>query len=146
MAPLPYKAIKNDKQYYAYTRILRDLVFKKKKHTKEERDVIELLQVLTEHYDNEHDTFGDVDPVRILKSFMVDYKIKSVDMAKTLKISKSLMSDILNYRRGMSKEVVRKLSERFKTSQELFNRPYQLRPTKKKAKKKASPKKSKLVH
>jgi HTH-type transcriptional regulator / antitoxin HigA len=146
MAPLPFKAIKNDKQYYAYNRILRDLVFNKKKTTKEERDIIDLLQVLIEHYDNEHSTFGESDPVRVLKSIMVDFKIKAVDLAKTLKISKSLMSDILNYRRGMSKAIVRKLAEKFKTSQELFNRPYHLKSARKKTKKKAASKKSQLIH
>lgn len=143
---LPFKAIKNDKQYYAYNRIMRDLVFTKKKNTKEERDIIELLEVLIEHYDNEHNTFKEPDPIRMLKSFMMDHKIKSVDLARTLKISKSLMSDILNYRRGISKAIVRKLAERFKTSQEMFNRPYHLKPVRKKAKKKATAKKSQLVH
>ena len=146
MAALPFKAIKNDKQYYAYNRILRDLVFNKKKTTKDERDIIDLLQVLIEHYDNEHNTFEEPDPIRMVKSFMEDHKLKAVDLAKTLKISKSLMSDILNYRRGLSKAVVRKLAERFKTSQEMFNRPYHLKPARKKARKKAAVKKSKLVH
>lgn len=138
MAPLPFKVIKSEKQYYKYNRILYDLVFTKKKNTKEENDIIELLQVLIESYDNEHNTFGDVDPVRMLKSLMEDHKIKAVDMAKFLKISKGHMSDILNYRRAISKPVVRKLAERFKMREEGFSKPYFLKPARrKKAKKKA---------
>ena len=41
-------------------------------------------------------------------------------------MSKGLVSDILNYKKGLSKEVIRKLAERFKVSQEAFNRPYKL--------------------
>jgi HTH-type transcriptional regulator/antitoxin HigA len=136
MAPLLFKAIKTEKQYYEYNRILVDLVFSKKKHTKDERDIIDLLAVLIEHYDNEHSTLGDANPVEMLQFMMEQHKIKSVELAKTLKISKSLMSDILHYRRGMSKAIIRKLAERFKTSQELFNQPYHLKPARKKAKKK----------
>jgi HTH-type transcriptional regulator/antitoxin HigA len=57
---------------------------------------------------------------------MTENKIKAVELAKTLDISKSLLSDILNYRRGLSKEVIRKLADRFKLSQEAFNKPYKL--------------------
>jgi HTH-type transcriptional regulator/antitoxin HigA len=54
-------------------------------------------------------------------------KLQPADLASILGVGKSLVSDILNYRRGLSKEVIRKLSERFKVSQELFNRPYKLK-------------------
>jgi HTH-type transcriptional regulator / antitoxin HigA len=139
MAPLLYKEIKNDKQYYTYNRVLYDLVFNKKKHTKDERDVIELLQVLIMHYDNEHNTLGDPTPVEMLEFEMDQHKIKAIDLAKAIGISKSLMSDILNYRRAMSKDVVRKLAKFFKTKQEFFNKPYHLvKPRKKKVKKKAT--------
>ena len=57
---------------------------------------------------------------------MQENKLKPVDLAKQIKISKGLCSDILNYRRGLSKEVIRKLSDHFKVSQELFNKPYKL--------------------
>jgi HTH-type transcriptional regulator / antitoxin HigA len=145
MSPLTYKVIKSEKQYYAYCKIVHDLVFKKK-NTREDRDIIDLLEVLIEHYDNEHDTLGEPNPVEMLQYLMEEHKIKSVDMAKTLKISKSLMSDILHYRRGMSKGVVRKLAQRFKMREEVFSQPYHLKPIKKKVKKKATAKRSKLVH
>jgi HTH-type transcriptional regulator/antitoxin HigA len=36
------------------------------------------------------------------------------------------MSEILHYRKGLSKEIIRKLADRFKVRQEAFNRPYKL--------------------
>lgn len=126
MANLLFKAIKTEKQYYEYNRIVRDLVFEKEKKTKYDLDVIDLLTVLIEHYDMEHNTIGDADPVDLLKFIMDQHKMKPAEMAKLLGISKSLMSDILNYRRGFSKPIIRKLAERFKMRQDAFNRPYKL--------------------
>lgn len=37
------------------------------------------------------------------------------------------MSDILNYKKGLSKEVIRKLATHFKVRQEAFDRPYKLK-------------------
>jgi HTH-type transcriptional regulator/antitoxin HigA len=36
-------------------------------------------------------------------------KLQPADLASILGVGKSLVSDILNYRRGLSKEVIRKL-------------------------------------
>jgi len=55
---------------------------------------------------------------------MKENGLKAVDLANQLGVSKSLISDILHYRRGFSREITRKLADRFKVSQELFNRPY----------------------
>ena len=43
-----------------------------------------------------------------------------------LGVSKSFISEILHYKKGFSKESIRKLAEYFKVKQELFNRPYKL--------------------
>ena len=47
-------------------------------------------------------------------------------MTEILGIGKSYVSGILNYIKGLSKEVVRKLANYFKVRQEVFNRPYKL--------------------
>ena len=125
MDALQYKVIKTEAQYYKYCKGLEDLVVLKRK-TKNQQDLIDLLTLLIEKWDEEHNTFGDADPIELLRSLMTDHKLKSADLAKLLGISKSLMSDILNYRRGLSKDIIRKVSERFKLRQEAFNRPYKL--------------------
>jgi HTH-type transcriptional regulator/antitoxin HigA len=125
METLPYKVIKTKKQYFDYCNLLEELVVLKAK-SKEQKDAIELLTLLIEKWDEEHNTFTDANPIEILCYLMDENKLKAVEMAAILGISKSLVSDIMNYRRGLSKEVIRKLSERFKVSQELFNKPYKL--------------------
>ena len=125
MEALPYKVIKTEKQYYDYCNMLEELVMLRKKN-KQQHDTIELLTVLIEKWDNDHNTFGDADPIQLLKYLMTENKLKAVDLAGILGVSKSLVSDILNYRRGLSKEIIRKLADRFKLSQEAFNKPYKL--------------------
>ena len=90
--------------------------------------------LLIEKYDDEHNTLDvDMAPVPRLKSFMQDAKMKAVDIAALLGVSKGLVSDILNYKKGMSKEIIRKLADRFKVRQEAFNRPYKLKSALRKA-------------
>ncbi len=58
---------------------------------------------------------------------MKDHKMKAVDLANLLDVSEGLVSDMLNYKKGLSKDTIRLLSERFTLNQEAFNRPYELR-------------------
>lgn len=128
MEVLKYKVIKSDRQYDEYCRILHNLDFSAKK-TKQVREEIELLTLLIEKYDEEHNDFETLDPIAILKSLMTDHNIKAVDLSKLLKVSKGYISDILNYKKGLSKEVIRTLASHFKVSQEAFNREYKLKVT-----------------
>ena len=125
MSTLPYTVIKTENQYYEYCKTLEDLVALKQK-SKEQQDVVDLLTLLIEKWDEEHNTFSEADPIELLRYLMNENKLKGVDLAKLLAVSTSLVSDILHYRRGLSKDIIRKLAERFKVSQTLFNRPYKL--------------------
>ncbi|HSU28465.1 MAG TPA: hypothetical protein VLJ68_08790 [Chitinophagaceae bacterium] len=126
MEALKFKLIKTKKQYYAYCNVLEELVFSSKKD-RNTNDLIDLLTVLIEKYDEEHNTFNDLDPVELLRSIMEDHQLRSVDLAKKLKVSPGLISDIINYKKGFSKDIIRRLASLFKLTQEAFNRPYQLR-------------------
>ncbi len=125
METLQYKIIKTDAQYNRYCDTLEALVDSGKK-TKAVQDEIELLNLLIEKYDAEHNTFDDADPIELLKSLMKDHKMKAVDLANLLDVSAGLVSDILNYKKGLSKDTIRILSGRFKLNQEAFNRTYEL--------------------
>jgi antitoxin component HigA of HigAB toxin-antitoxin module len=71
------------------------------------------------------------DPVQLLENLMKQRRLRAVDLAAQLGISKSLMSNILCYQRTLSKEVIRKLAARFEVDQECFNRSYNLLPQRK---------------
>ena len=125
MATLKYKVITSKTQYNQYCDILEELVFSSLKD-RDTKDEIELLTVLIEKWDDDHNSFNDVDPIRLLRSLMDDHNLKAKDLADLLMLSKGYVSDILNYKKGLSKDSIRILSERFKLSQEAFNRPYKL--------------------
>ena len=126
METLKYKVITSEKQYDKYCQALEDLVFLSSK-TKAIKDEISLLTLLIEKWDEEHNTFEDVDPIRLLHSLMEDHKLKPKDLVDLLGVSKGYISEILNYKKGLSKEVIRRLAEHFKLRQEAFNRKYQLK-------------------
>ncbi len=124
MKKLKYTVIKNRKQYDKYCDLLEELI------TRDDRklqDEIDLLTLLIEKWDSEHNTFRDADPVEIIKSLMKEHHLKAKDLAEILKLSRGTVSKILNYQKGLSKDTIRKLSNYFKVSQETFNRPYRLK-------------------
>ena len=125
METLKYKIIKNDKQYLKYCFEL-EVICSLKKKTKIQEDEIELLTFLIEKYDEQHIENLNVDPIQLLKKLLHERNIKSNELATILKVSKGLVSDILNYKKGLSKEIIRKLADDFKVNQAAFNRPYKL--------------------
>lgn len=126
METLKYKVIKTKRQYLNYCDALEELM-ESGNGSKIVKDEIELLSFLIEKYDQEHNSFDDADPIELLKSLMKDHKMKAVELARLLNVSTGLVSDMLNYKKGLSKETIRILSAKFKLSQEAFNRPYKLK-------------------
>ena len=137
METLKYKVIKSEKQYNEYCQILHDLDFSTKRKTKTIEDEMELLTFLIEKYDEENRNVEILEPIPLLKALMNDHKMKAVDLANLLNVSEGLVSDMLNYKKGLSKDTIRILSERFKLNQEAFNRPYELKVKLKPARKHA---------
>ena len=122
MNTLKYSVIKNKEQYDAYCEVLETLLENSTVNAEE----IELLTLLIEHYDAESNSFKEINPIELLKSLMRDHGLRPSDLAKYLDISRGYVSDILNYKKGLSKNVIRKLASRFSLSQEAFNRAYKL--------------------
>jgi HTH-type transcriptional regulator/antitoxin HigA len=123
-AKLKYTVIKNKSQYESYCNELEHLLMQKNSGILQ--DEIDLLTLLISTYDDEHNTFKETDPVALLRSFMMDHRLKPQDLTTILGISKGYVSDILNYKKGLSKEVIRKLAAHFNVRQEAFNRHYNL--------------------
>ena len=123
MATLKYTIIKSKKQYKEYCEKLENFLFEEPEADKDE---IELLTLLIEKWDDENNTFKDMDPIQILKALMTQNNLKAKDLVEILGISKGTVSKILNYQSGLSKDSIRKLSAYFKVSQDAFNKVYEL--------------------
>ncbi len=124
MESLKYTVIKDQEQYEKYCDILENLLLQDER---EVQDEIDLLTLLIEKWDNEHNTFNDSDPIELLKRLMEEHNLKAKDLVEILGLSKGTVSKILNYNKGLSKDTIRRLSDYFKLSQEAFNRPYKLK-------------------
>ncbi|MEY3957141.1 MAG: hypothetical protein RLZ73_1597 [Bacteroidota bacterium] len=119
---MKYRVIDSDSQYENYCDVLEKLVFSSP-ITPEIQDEINLLTLLIETYDKQKSHFRNLDPVQLLKSLLAEHKMKAADLARKLQVSEGLVSDILKYKKGMSKKTIRAVAELFKMQQEAFNRP-----------------------
>ncbi len=124
MEGLKYSIVKTKEQYNEYCEILEKLICLENQNLQDE---VELLTLLIEKWDNEHNSLMDLDPIELLKSLMAENNMKSKDLVEILGLSKGTVSKILNYHKGLSKETIRKLADYFKVSQEAFNRPYRIK-------------------
>jgi len=89
---------------------------------------MELLNLLTEKWERDQmKKLPETNPVDLLQYLMRKNNLRPADLAIELSISRSLVSDILHFRRGLSKNMTRKLATRLKVSEELFNKPYKLK-------------------
>lgn len=124
MSILKYRIITSPDQYDQYCKKIDKLVSR-------HRDIFEeiaLLSLLVEKY---KDPFNDMDPVEVLLSLMEKQNLKQADIVRSLKLSAGVISDIVHYRKGFSKNLTRQLSKLFNISQEVFNKPYKLGKKKK---------------
>ena len=115
--------IKSKEQYYEYCDLLQTLTLEDEVKYADE---IETLLILIDNWDNKENSFTELDPIDLLKGLMKENSLKSNDLKDILKMSKGHISKILNKQTSLSKNVILKLSNHFKLSQEAFNRPYQL--------------------
>lgn len=123
MKTLKYSVIKSEQQYNEYCNKLEQLL---NHYNDSITDEIELLTLLIEKWDEEHNSFRELNPVELLKKLMEENNQKAKDIAGILNLTKGTVSKILNYQKGLSKETIRKLAQHFKLNQEAFNRPYKL--------------------
>ena len=122
---MKYTIIKTREQYNLYCKNLETLLCENTTNIDTEEEA-ELLTFLIEKWDAEHNTFNKVDPIKLLKYIMEENSLKESDLATVLQVSKHVVTEILSYKKGLSKEIIIKLAAHFKLSQEAFNKPYKL--------------------
>jgi len=85
----------------------------------EEEQLLELLSVLVESYEDEHYPFPEAAPNEVLKFLMEDRELKQKDLVHIFG-STGITSEVVNGKRSISKAQAKKLAEFFKISVELF--------------------------
>ncbi|WP_395046070.1 type II toxin-antitoxin system HigA family antitoxin [Flavobacterium sp.] len=102
------KPIKTEKDYNQALERL-DMIFDSKNGTPE-GDELEVLGILIDQYENEHFPIGLPDPIEAIKFRMEQMGYNQNDLANIVGL-KSRASEILNRKRKLSLEMIRKLHE-----------------------------------
>jgi len=124
---MKYKRIKNLRQYAKYTNEYEQLI---SKDLKKDQDVIDLLELLIEDFDNKTiEIIGlkeDMNPVELLKYLLNEHELTKSELARKLNVSRQLITEIVNYKRNISKKMVMKLSQYFNMMPRAFSYEYEL--------------------
>ncbi len=100
--------IKTEKDYDKVLERLEQ-IFDAKQGTKK-GDELEILSILIEKYEDEHYPIDLPDPIEAIKFRMEQLGLKQNDLAKVIGF-KSRVSEILNRKRKLTLDMIRKLSE-----------------------------------
>lgn len=101
------RPIKNEKDYQqALDRL--ELIFDAKKGT-DKGDELEILSILIDKYESENFPIGMPDPIEAIKFRMEQMGMKQKDLAEVVGF-KSRVSEILNKKRKLTLEMIRKIS------------------------------------
>lgn len=124
---MKYKKINSLDQYTGYCDQLEEMLMSDNQQYKDE---IELLEVLIDDYDNRTiEQLGikeDLNPIETLKYLIEENSLTKAELARQLNVSKQLITEIVNYKRNISKKMVMKLADRFKMMPVAFSRDYEL--------------------
>lgn len=102
------KVIKTEKEYQKALNRL-NVIFDAKKGTKD-GDELELISLLIDKYEQEKYPIDMPDPIEAIKFRMEQLGYKQKDLAKAIGL-KSRVSEILNKKRKLTLEMIRKLSK-----------------------------------
>jgi len=99
--------IRNEKDYQKALERL-ELIFDAKKGS-EHGDELEILSILIDRYENENFPIGMPDPIEAIKFRMEQMGMKQKDLAEVVGF-KSRVSEILNKKRKLTLDMIRKLN------------------------------------
>lgn len=115
------KPIRNEKDYQASLKRL-EVIFDAKKGS-DEGDELEILSILIDRYEKEHFPIGMPDPIEAIKFRMEQMGMKQKDLAEVVGF-KSRVSEILNRKRKLTLDMIRKLSEALHIPTEVLVQKY----------------------
>lgn len=112
------EVIHSDGQNRFFIELLEKLT-SKKKVSKAEEKLIELLIVLVEAYENKEYSIPNAGPIAIIRHLMEAHRLRQKDLVDVFG-TESIVSDVLNGKRELTKEQIKRLSGRFGVSPAVF--------------------------
>ena len=112
------EVVRDDKQNQVYIRRLEELT-SKKSVTRAEEKLIELLAVLIEDFEAKHYPVPDASPVNVIRHLMEAHGLRQKDLVDIFS-TESIASEVLNGKRDLTKDHIKRLSVRFGVSPAVF--------------------------
>lgn len=119
LARFPPRVIRTEEQNEGYIRALYELEQNQHTWAPEEAELADLLTLLIENYEENHYHLPKSSPLQMLQFLMDQHGLKQKDLLDVFG-TPSIISEVLNGKRELSKEHIRRLSARFHVSPELF--------------------------
>jgi HTH-type transcriptional regulator/antitoxin HigA len=119
LVKFPPRVIRSEEQNEGYIQALYELEQNQNSWTPEEAELADLLTLLIENYEEKHYQLPKSSPLEMLQFLMDQHGLKQKDLIDVFG-TPSIVSEVLNSKRELSKEHIRRLSARFKVSPELF--------------------------
>jgi HTH-type transcriptional regulator/antitoxin HigA len=116
---VPPKVIRSEEENERFIEELRRLEEHESDWGEAERRFAELLTLLIEEFEERNYTLRKASPVATVEFLMDQHGLKQKDLTDVFG-TPSIASEVLNGKRELNKEHIRKLSERFRVSPELF--------------------------
>ena len=120
---MEFKPIKTDADYRAALKRL-EKVFDAQPGTPES-DELEILGLMVDDYENKHFPIEAPDPIEAIKIRMEEMHLKQVDLISEIG-GKSRVSEILNRKRRLTVDMIRKLTTRLNISAKVLISDYQI--------------------
>ena len=116
---VPPKVIRTERENETYSDILYDLDRGSKRLSPAEKEFAELLTLLTEDFEAKHYQLPRSKPLDVLRFLMEQHNLLQKDLADIFG-TPSIVSEVMNGKRELNKEHIRRLAARFHVSPELF--------------------------
>lgn len=113
--------IKNEQDYRKALARMED-IFDAKRGTRE-GDELEVLSILVDTYENKHFPIGMPDPIEAIKYRMEQMGMKQKDLSEAMGF-KSRVSEVLNRKRKLTLDMIRRLNEVLRIPTEVLVQKY----------------------
>jgi len=119
LAKVPPRVIKTEAENESFIEALYALDKRQSRWSKAERDLAELLTLLIEDFEEKQYALPKCSPVEMVAFLMEQQGLKQKDLVDVFGTA-SIVSEVMHGKRELNKEHIRRLSERFRVSPELF--------------------------
>lgn len=119
LARFPLRVIRSEQQNEIYIKALYELEQHQDCWSAEEADLADLFTLLIEDYEDKHYQLPNASPLEVLRFLMEQQSFEQKDLTAFFG-TPSIVSELMNGKRELNKEQIRRLSRHFHVSPELF--------------------------